>query len=160
MNESCHRYLEDPESDPSHADECEACRDAAAKSAALEQVLGGVSVDPSGHSLDPRDLPVAPWEGAAHRTWPLALAVITAILAVALALFLISGVKPAEGFRQAVTGQFPGPALLRLAVGIGETLLVAPPLFHVAVVGGFLLVNLLFYRLLRREPRGIDVTSR
>ena len=87
--ESCQRYLEDPEANASHLAECAECR-------ALADGLVEDSIPPpSGQAgrLSSTSLPLAPWEGAAHRSWPL---VAAGALAVAVIAGLIERRFPGE----------------------------------------------------------------
>jgi hypothetical protein len=79
MNPACDHYLEDPEANAEHLRECESCR---ALFGGLEQ--RPVELRPIAH----RELPLAPWEGAAHRAWPLVVGGALAVLALALSLFV------------------------------------------------------------------------
>ena len=79
--DSCQRYLEDPEGNASHLDTCTECR---AFFAELEAPLTGQP------PLQIRDLPLAPWEGASHRPWPVIASGALAVLAMAAALFALS----------------------------------------------------------------------
>src|SRR5439155_18167871 len=78
MNEACQRYLEDPERNGAHLRECAECR-------AVFDALG-LEVDARPIAVD--DLPMASWEGAAHRPWALVVAGAVAVAALAIVLFI------------------------------------------------------------------------
>lgn len=160
MSEQCQRYLDDPDANLGHLDSCSSCREMTGRIDAVGDILVAARVDPASSRLDTSTLPVAPWEGADHRSWLLVALTVVSILVLALILFLAAGVAPADGFREAMVGQFSPGNALRLVFGFGETLLIAPAAFHVAVAGAFILINLIFLWLLRRSPKGIDVSSR
>ncbi len=136
--ESCRKYLEDPEANAAHLAQCESCR-------ALTDVL---SEDMS-PVLGPRssvDMPVAPWEGASYRAWPLVLASVVVVGLLVVFVFAATGTSP-----------------LSLIPAVPSAAVVISMLRHfgaaapgvVAVL--FIVVNVLFVALLRRAPRGIDV---
>jgi hypothetical protein len=116
-------------------------------------------IEPRPLGLDPNKLPVAPWEGAEHRPWPLVLLGTVAVAGLAFMLFLMAGITPADAMA-AISEGFRGRNSLRLATAFGDGLRQAPMGFHAAVFGGFVVINLIFFRLLRRAPRGVDASSR
>jgi hypothetical protein len=143
MKDACQRYLEDPETNPGHLAECERCR-------ALFDTLGLTVAE---RPVAVGALPLAPWEGASHRPWPLVAGGALLLLAVALAACLWAGVPPlrvvqsslatlqnARGF---VTGAATALREASLVVQVGFGLL-------------FIAVNTALVILLRRSPRGID----
>jgi hypothetical protein len=147
-NESCQRYLQDPEANGSHLDECEQCR---ALFAPPE-----LRFEPAPVPIDA--MPLAPWEGAAHRSWPLAFAGAAVVLLSAVALFFVAGVAPISGLARAVAAAIPpADAVLSASRLVGTGLQHAPASWQIAIAVGFLLVNTVFFLLLRRAPRGIDV---
>src|SRR5689334_2731121 len=83
MKDACQRYLEDPEANAGHLTECEDCR-------ALFDTLG-LAVDE--RPLSVGALPLAPWEGASHRSWPLVAGGV-AVIAIAVLLCIALGVSP------------------------------------------------------------------
>jgi hypothetical protein len=147
-NESCERYLQDPEANASHLETCEECR-----------ALFGVPellIEPAAVSVDV--MPLAPWEGASHRSWPLALAGGAVVLCAAIALFIVAGVAPLAGVARAVANAIPSVDLVLSASRlIGTGLQHAPASWQIAIGAGFVAVNTIFFLLLRRAPRGIDV---
>lgn len=147
-NESCERYLQDPEANAGHLETCEECR---ALFAAPELLI-----EPEAVSVDV--MPLAPWEGASHRSWPLTIAVGAAALSAAMALFLMAGVAPLAGLGAAVAAAVPSADLVLSASRlVGNGMQHAPLSWQVGIGAAFLLVNTIFFLLLRRAPRGIDV---
>ena len=146
--ESCERYLEEPEANASHLDTCEECRALfAPPDIAAQPVV--VPVD---------SMPIAPWEGASHRSWPLAIAAGAAVLFSAIVLFMIAGVAPVAGVLRAFIAAVPSADLILSASRlVGTGLQHAPLSWQVAIGIGFVAVNTVFFLLLRRAPRGIDV---
>ncbi len=133
--ESCQKYLEDPEAHAAHLEECESCR-------ALAESL-------SSSVLRPRssvELPLAAWEGASYRAWPLVLASVAAVGLLTVLLFAITGASP----RAFISGLPSAGVVVTTLRHFGA----AAPAF-VAVL--FVVVNAIFIALLRRAPRGIDV---
>ena len=147
-NESCQRYLEDPEGNASHLGTCEECRALFAPDdiAVKESVL---SVDA---------LPMAPWEGASHRSWPLTIATGVVVLFSAVTLFLMAGMAPVTGLLRSLSTAIPSADLILSASRlVGNGLQHAPLTWQLAIGAGFIAVNTVFILLLRRAPRGIDV---
>ena len=143
--DSCQRYLEDPEGNASHLDTCAECR---AFFAELEAPVTGQP------PLRIGELPLAPWEGASHRPWPLIVGGALAVLAMAVAFFAISGVSPTLALRR----QLPSMDLISSIVRLGgDAVQHAPMGLQIALVVSFVVVNTVFYLLLRRAPKGIDV---
>jgi hypothetical protein len=151
MKESCERYLQDPESHAAHLAECPSCR---SMNRGLE-----LMPDARPRALLP-GLPVAPWEGASHRPWAMVVVAGVIVLFAAFALFMAAGVSPLEGFVATFRGLVGRLEVLRRASSIAELLRQAPGTFHLLVLIGFVVVNVLFVLLLRRPPKGYDVTIR
>lgn len=140
--DACQRYAEDPEGHEGHLAVCEKCRE-------LDNAL---STRVKNRPLDVTALPLAPWEEAAYRAWPLVIAGTVAVLAVAWALCSAAGISL---LRAIVTGM--SAAQLQGAITIAaDGLRRASLVWHVAFGLGFVLVNTLLVLLLRRAPRGID----
>ncbi len=146
-NETCERYLQDPEANASHLDTCEECR-------ALFAPPQLVS-EPAPVSIEA--MPLAPWEGASHRSWALALIGALVVLGAAITLFLIAGVAPLAGLRRVVTVIPSADLVLSASRLVGAGLQHAPASWQIAIGAGFVAVNTLFFLLLRRAPKGIDV---
>jgi len=135
MNDHCRRYAEDPEGNVAHLRECETC----------SSMYGEVETKPV--NLD--SLPLAPWEGAGYRSWPLVIVGALAVLAIALGLCAAAGLSPiaalAIGFRYEGT---------RAAIALIDQKL--RPLGPLVFAMLFIAVNTILVLLLRRAPRGID----
>lgn len=145
---TCEDYFEDPEKNAAHLETCEICR-------ALEEPAG-LDIEPRPLSLDA--LPLATWEGAAHRTWPLVAVGTVSMLVLAIALFLAAGTPPLRGIARAVTSSMTSfEAASKFFQLLGSGLHSAPMLVHVTIAVLFIFINTLLYVLLRRAPRGIDV---
>jgi hypothetical protein len=143
---TCEDYFEDPEKNAAHLESCTLC-------SALED---DIDVDHRPLSVD--TLPMATWEGAAHRTWPLVTAGVVSMLILAIALFLAAGTPPLRGFAHAVTSSVTSfEAATRFFQLFGHGLHSAPALVHVTIGVLFVAINSLLFLLLRRAPRGIDV---
>ncbi len=145
--ESCQRYLEDPDANASHLAECAECR-------ALADALHSSSGLGPRASVDVGGLPVAPWEGAAYRSWPLVAAGAIAVAVIAVLLFAATGASPFEIIRGNVPSGDVIASLFRLASGAVQN---APVTWQVGIAVCFVVVNGIFIALLRRAPRGLDV---
>ena len=139
----CRQYLEDPDAHTSHLSECASCR-------TLVDVLErptetrAVKVD---------QLPLAPWEGSSHRSWPLVAGGALALLAIAAGFFAAAGASPS-----AITDRIPSLGVVLSAFRLAGTALQNAPMgWQVGIAISFILVNALLFALLRRAPKGIDV---
>jgi hypothetical protein len=142
-SESCQRYLEDPEANASHPETCAECA-----------FFAEIGADAQRRPVVIERLPLAPWEGAKHRPWPLVLGGALAVLAVAAAVFAAAGVTPMQVVRRLL----PNLDLIVSAVRLfGDGVQHAPTGLQVAIAISFLVVNTVFFLLLRRAPKGIDV---
>jgi hypothetical protein len=142
-DQRCQRYLEDPEAHAAHLEECADCR------ALIDSLDADLPVPP----LAVGDLPLAPWEGAAHRSWGLVLSLTLLVLAAAVGLWFAAGTSVSHEVESSV-GSFD---MLRSLVRMtGDAAQHAPTGWQIAVLLGFLVVNGLLIALLRRAPRGID----
>ncbi|HSP34063.1 MAG TPA: hypothetical protein VLU46_07110 [Thermoanaerobaculia bacterium] len=135
MNPECQKYLEDPEGNGAHLAACDSCR-------ALAESLEASVVRPRSSV----DLPLAPWEGATYRAWPLAVAAVVVVGLLTFLLFVMTGTSPA-----AFIGDVPSAGVY---VATLRHFGAAAPGFVVVL---FVVVNVLFFALLRRAPKGIDV---
>jgi predicted anti-sigma-YlaC factor YlaD len=143
MNDRCRRFLEDPEANTAHLAECAECR-------ALFDQLNTPVADAS---VDVPALPLAPWEGASHRSWPLVLTGAVAILVIAIALCQSVGLSPFQAARLAINSIIATRwSILNAAVTIRN----ASVFWQVGFGALFLLVNTALVLLLRRAPRGFD----
>lgn len=163
MNDECKRFMEDPEAHRAHAASCSDCRAFLAEVEKLdEQLTGATSIETRSLSSSvTRDLPLAPWEGAQHRSW--SVVVIGSIVVVVLAAiaFASGGMSPVRGFvsavRQTLSAQMSWMALFRV---VPELLQNAPLPFHLLLAASFIAVNLLLYVLMRKSPKGYDAPTR
>ena len=144
--ESCKQYLEDPEANGSHLAECAECR-------AIAEALQSSVLGPRA-SVDVGKLPLAAWEGASHRAWPLVAAGAFAVAAIAALLFMATGTSPMQILRGKVPSTDVVSSFVRLFSGAVQN---APVAFQIVVAVLFVIVNAIFIALLRRAPRGIDV---
>ena len=141
---TCEDYFRDPEANAAHLASCELCR-------ATEEDLDA-PVEVKSRPLDLDALPLAAWEGASHRTWPLVIAGIASLAVLATVLFFAAGASsPAEMFHAVFTGLPPVDAVVRVLQLTGRGL----GLPVVAIL--FVVINTLLILLLRRSPKGIDV---
>lgn len=140
----CEEYLQDPEAHAEHVVACEACR-------ALGEELD-VAIDVQHRPLNLDALPLAPWEGASHRTWPLVAAGLASVLILAVALCYAAGVASLSGIANAVMAAIPPVQPLVRALQLTGSAIGGP-----IVLVLFLAINTILFLLLRRAPRGIDV---
>jgi hypothetical protein len=146
---TCEDYFEDPVKNAAHLEECALCR-------ALESDVDDVPMEH--RPLNVNALPMATWEGASHRTWPLVIVGLISVLVLAVALFLAAGTPPLRGIARAVTSSFTSfEAASRFIQLVGSGLHNAPTLVHVTIAVLFVFINTVLFLLLRRAPRGIDV---
>jgi hypothetical protein len=147
---TCEEYLQDPETHAAHAETCAECR------AITEQLDEPMVVESRPLALDA--LPMAAWEGARHRTWPLVAAGVASVLILAVVLFLAAGISPLRGIARAVTSAVPSLDLMvNLSQLAGGALHKAPVAWHIAIAVSFVAINTILFLLLRRAPKGIDV---
>ena len=137
---TCEEYLEDPEANAAHLATCADCR-------AFEEDLAlPIEIEQRPIRIDA--LPMASWEGASHRTWPLVAAGLVSALTLAIVLSAYAGISPMT----VVTSSMPSlEALLTFLQLTGRA--IGAPL--VAVL--FIAINTILYLLLRRSPKGVDV---
>lgn len=133
---TCEDYLEDPEGNASHLASCSICT-------ALEE-----EIEIRHRPLSVDALPLAPWEGARYRTWPLAGAGLLAALTLAIVLSAAAEVSPLT----AVTSSMPSLQALLTFFQLTGRAMGAPV---VAVL--FVVINTVLILLLRRAPKGADV---
>jgi hypothetical protein len=144
-DQACEKYLEDPEANAAHLRTCAKCN---AEAMALAE-----KADVAAPSIDLDALPLAPWEGASHRAWPLVLGTSAVVAIVALALLDAAGMSPLH----VVEGSLTSMEVLRTQLNRAATSLRSASLgAQVAFGVAFLVVNGLLIALLRRAPRGID----
>lgn len=150
MTTTCDQYLEDPEAHAAHLESCPSCQ------AMFGELDDAVAIEARPVRVDA--LPLAPWEGASHRTWPLVLAGAISLLVLAVVLFLSAGTPPLRGIAKAVASAIPSVELLmNLSHLAGGALHNAPVMWHIAIAVSFVVINTVLFFLLRRAPKGIDV---
>lgn len=134
-DDACQRFAEDPEGNAAHLRECAKCA----------AIYGGVQT----HAVNVDALPLAPWEGAAYRPWPLVIGGALAVLAIALAFCAAAGLSPIAAL---IVGMRSDGARAAISI-IDQKLRPLGPFVFAAL---FIAVNSLLVLLLRRAPRGID----
>ena len=144
-DERCQRYLEEPEANAAHLAECEACRVLAAT---LDDKIAGLTAP-----VDLNALPLAAWEGASHRPWPLILSLSSGILVLALMLCFAAGTSITKAVSSSTGSLDMIRDLIRMT---GDAAPHAPATWQIVVGILFFVVNGLLVLLLRRAPRGID----
>ena len=159
----CRRWLDDPDAMEAHARECPSCAARLAELNALDADLASTRLDPSGPigTAVATRLPVAPWEGAAHRPWWLVAGITAAVALLAGVGFLLVGLSPVGSIAElgrALVGRLD--AGLSLARSMSLILRSAPVGMHVLLALAFLAINALLVVMLRRGPRGYDVRPR
>jgi len=143
MNEACRRAIEDPETNAAHLQQCASCR------ALFEELNTPIS----DARVQVRELPLAPWEGATYRSWPLVIAGAAAVLLAALALCAAVGLSPLRAISMGIgSTAIARSSLLTAADAVRN----ASTIWQIAFGALFLLVNTALVLLLRRAPRGID----
>jgi len=151
---TCEDWFENPELNAAHLERCAECR-------TLHEAMHGDDLDDA--VIEPRPisvdaLPLAAWEGASHRTWPLVAAGALSVLSLAIVLFVAAGTPPLRGIAQAVTSSVTGfEAASKFFAHFGSGIHGAPAHYHVIIGVLFLVINTLLFLLLRRAPKGIDV---
>jgi hypothetical protein len=149
----CEDYLQDPDGNAAHVQSCALCR------AIVEDLDGQVEIRHRPLSIDA--LPLAGWEGASHRTWPLVAAGVTSILILAVVLFFAAGTSPLRGIAGAFTSGVTSVEALSTFVRLfGRGLHGAPPVVHITVGVLFVIINTILFLLLRRAPKGIASPER
>ncbi len=149
-SESCERYLADPEGNAAHLAECEEC-------AAL---FGNNELPFEVKPMAVDKLPLAPWEGASHRAWPLVVGGLLALFAIAAGLFAAAGVAPVTGVATGMAAGIPPLDIMKsLLQHAGSAAQNAPTGWQIAVAVLFVVVNSLLIVLLRRAPKGVDIDA-
>lgn len=142
---SCDAYLEDPEANAAHVQSCEVC------AALFGELDEEIVAKPVSVKLDA--LPFAPWEGASHRTWPLVIAGGIALLTLATVLCFAAGFTSVRGLANVMFAEIPP------VHGVVQILQLTGKSIGVPIVAVlFLGINTILFLLLRRAPKGIDVS--
>lgn len=142
MTEECRRYLEDPETHASHLAACADCN----------ALFGRLDL-PSARGVEIDALPLAPWEGASYRSWPLVAGVTLLLMALAFALAQWAGISPLAGIEAAVASVQSARGLV---ASLGDRLRDAGAVWQACFAIAIIVVNVVLVRLLRRPPRGVD----
>ena len=138
---TCEEYLEDPEAHAGHLDTCADCR-------AIEDELSQSLAEIEPRPLRVDALPLASWEGASHRTWPLVGAGLVSALTLAIVLSAYAGISPMT----VVTSSMPSLDALLTFLDLTRRAIGGP-----LVTVLFVVINTILYFLLRRAPKGVDV---
>lgn len=157
MND-CERYRSNPDEHAAHVDSCGECRALTVELDELEQKVSQLGLEPKSdfqRQLNAR-LPLAPWEGARHRSWGLAIAVLTTLLILAIGAFLAAGVNSIGAIRTLGATMIPLRSPWELATSFASLVSSAPASFHLTVGILFVVVNVVLLVLLRRPPKGYD----
>lgn len=142
MNDPCQRYAEDPEANAAHLRECAKCRG----------IYGQINAPIQSQAVRLDALPLAPWEGAGYRSWPLVIGGALGLLAIASALCAAAGIS----LIGAVTAGMSAATVRGYIAAGADALRATSIVWQVAFGFGFILVNSILFLLLRRAPRGID----
>ena len=141
---TCDEYLEDPEANAAHLESCAACR------AMFEELDDEVEIQH--RPVNVNALPLASWEGASHRTWPLVGAGVAAAVILAIVLCYAAGISSLSGIASALISEVPPlQGVVKLFQHTGQAL--GGP----AVALLFVFINTILFLLLRRAPKGLDV---
>jgi hypothetical protein len=142
---TCDDYLLEPEEHAAHLATCVTCRE-------LEEAMRGDADEiDAPHAMNVDALPLAPWEGASHRTWPLVIAGLVGVLGLAVALTFAAGISSLRGIATMVYSTVPPvEGLVKLFQHTGQAL--GAPMVGLL----FVIVNTVLILLLRRAPKGID----
>jgi hypothetical protein len=162
MSRECELFMEDPEAHAAHAETCADCRRYSDEMKAFHARFDDIALPPAelAGRID-RSLPVASWEGASYRAWPTVAVAFLALGAVALALAMIAGVSLSAEMRNLFRGW------VETAQG-GATLMQSLPklvaqtstALRVTIIVLFVVINAIFFALLRRAPKGYDAPTR
>lgn len=142
MSDAHTEFLQDPEAHASHLAGCAECR------ALLAQLDAAIAAEP----LSGDRMPLAPWEGAAYKSWGFVAAVSIVVAAIAIALCHAAGLSPIHAVAEDVSIMQWRSAIGLLTGALQRTSLGWQIVFGAA----FVVVNTLLVLLLRRPPRGID----
>ena len=150
----CDDFLENPESCPEHANECVECRALAHDLEALDEKLGDLVVEPVRPvSIDA--LPLAPWEGAKQRPWGLVVAVALSLGGLAALLLMLSGPSAFAAATGSAAAFMPA-RMVTVGQSVSNFVREASLVTQVGIFISFVIVNAVFFTMLRRSPRGYD----
>lgn len=138
-DDACQRYAQDPEAHAGHLAVCETCR----------EIDAALSTPVVARSIALEALPLAPWEEAGYRAWPLVAGGAMVVLGIAFLLCWAAGIS----MLQALAAGFRTDGARTVIDLVGQKLRPFGPFVFAAL---FLIVNTIFVLLLRRAPRGID----
>jgi len=138
MNADCQRYAEDPETHAAHIRNCVACR----------EMYALLNTPVESKAVNVEKLPLAAWEGADYRSWPLVLGGALALLTVAFSLCMVAGISLFTAMTAGARFDWRG-----ILASASEAV---RPLGPIGFAAAFLIVNTILILLLRRAPRGID----
>lgn len=162
MTEACERFMQDPEGERKHAETCAECAVVLADIERMETAFSDISLDTHSVAEDvvPR-LPLAPWEGAAHRSWRLVGFVLAALVVGFGIAVLLAGASPLASVTQTAKLSFvTAIGAVKLAPALPRMLDAAPVALRVGLAISFVVINLALFFLLRRQPRGYDAPRR
>jgi hypothetical protein len=143
MNDACQRTLENPEANAEHLRDCAQCR----------AVFDALGLEVEAKPLAVGELPLASWEGAAHRPWALVAASAIAVLALSIIFFAYANTSPLSVVSSEMSRLEMMREIFRLASAAVRN---APLTWQVTIGVLFIVVNTILVLLLRRAPRGID----
>ena len=160
----CQSFLQNPASSPGHLETCELCRDKAEALEVLGNRLGAAASVESSRQVAAElmeELPVAPWEGANHRAWVLVFGGAGIIVLFVAGAFSLLGISPVDGFVNAVSQTtIPRKNLIDISQSLVVLVQQASAGVQAFIGLSFVIVNVVFFFLLRRPPRGYDASSR
>ena len=142
MTDVHQQFLENPEANKAHLDECAECR----------AVISGLDAPVAHTPVALKELPLAGWEGASHRAWGFIAVSALLLLGLAAALMVIANVSPARLLSATTSLAEVRLILTAFSNGLRHAALGWQIVFAFALVA----VNSLLFVLLRRRPRGID----
>lgn len=142
-DERCQRYMEDPEGNASHLAECAECR----------SVVAALAAPVAHRPVVVEALPLAPWEGASHRAWPLVLGGALAVLAITIVVCAVAGLSPLRVIETPLRSMSVARTTIDAAAAAIRR---ASTMAQIGFGFLFIAVNTVLVLLLRRAPRGID----
>lgn len=154
-DQRCEKYFDDPDLFAEHAESCETCRERLAELDRVDGAFGEASVAEPSIARQFGELPVAPWEAAQHRSWGIAIGAAAVLIIFAAVGFVAAGIPPLTGFEAAFRAALaPGFNPVALVTSVAALVRKAPVSFHITIAIAFVVVNAIFFALLKRAPRG------